>query len=46
MDNSLTWLIAANIAVWAGLGLYLIIMGRRQAALDKRLRQLETLRND
>ncbi|MDD6181153.1 MAG: CcmD family protein [Desulfovibrionaceae bacterium] len=46
MEDSLLWLAAANVAVWAGTGLYLIFMARQQRLLDKRLRQLELLRDE
>ena len=39
-------LMYANIAVWIGLGAYLAFLLRNQIALNRRLTQLETLRND
>lgn len=44
--TDLHWLLAANVVVWLGLGAYLLCMGRTQHSLDKRLRQLEILKND
>lgn len=38
MDKT-TWLMYGCMAVWLGLGLYVFILGRRQASLEKRLRQ-------
>ncbi|MGM0760686.1 MAG: CcmD family protein [Thermodesulfobacteriota bacterium] len=34
-------LLAANIAVWSGIVLYIVSLGRRYARLEKRMRQLE-----
>lgn len=39
------WLVAANAVVWVGLGMYLIILGRRQYSLNNRLQQLENLKD-
>lgn len=38
--NSYEWILYAGLAVWSGLGLYLAFLGRRQARLSKRIRQL------
>lgn len=43
---STSYLIAANIAVWIGLGGYLLLIARNQKRLDERLRQMEMLRGD
>ncbi|MFQ8889424.1 MAG: CcmD family protein [Bilophila wadsworthia] len=43
--TDMDWLMYANIAVWIGLGAYLAFL-RNQIALNRRLTQLETLRND
>ena len=40
------WRMYGNIAVWFGLGAYLAFLLRNQIALNRRLTQLETLRND
>lgn len=45
MDNSTSWLLMANIAVWLGLGGYLCMLARNQKQLDRRIRQME-LQND
>ncbi|HJA79091.1 CcmD family protein [uncultured Desulfovibrio sp.] len=42
----LYWLMAANMAVWCGLGAYLFFLGQRQRGLAQRLAQLESLRHD
>lgn len=39
------WLLAANVAVWVGLGGYLALLGRSQHGLERRLRQLEILKD-
>lgn len=44
--TDMDWLMYANIAVWIGLGAYLAFLLRNQIALNRRLAQLETLRND
>lgn len=44
--TDMDWLMYANIAVWIGLGAYLAFLLRDQIALNRRLTQLETLRND
>ncbi|MDR1242049.1 MAG: CcmD family protein [Deltaproteobacteria bacterium] len=40
MDKTL-WLIYAFAAVWLAFGLYIFMLSRRQAKLEKRLRRLE-----
>lgn len=40
------WLMAANAAVWCGLGAYLLFLGQRQRRLAARLVHLESLRHD
>lgn len=37
-------LLAANIAVWTGIALYVLGLGRRHVRLERRLRQLEIAR--
>lgn len=44
--TDMDWLMYANIAVWIGLGAYLAFLLRNQIALNRRLAQLETLRDD
>ena len=44
--TDMDWLMYANIAVWIGIGAYLAFRRRNQIALNRRLTQLETLRND
>jgi CcmD family protein len=39
--NKLLWLTCAFAAVWLAFGLYMCILSRRQAKLEKHLRQLE-----
>jgi CcmD family protein len=39
--NKTLWLSYAFAAVWLAFGLYICILSRRQARLEKRLRQLE-----
>ena len=42
----LSWLLAANIAVWLGVGGYLACLAGAQRRLNQRLRHMETLHND
>lgn len=41
-----TYLLAANILVWLGIGCYIALLARNQRRLEQRLRQMEMLRND
>lgn len=43
--DPLFWLLAANLAVWTGLGAYLALLARNQRDMERRLRQWETLRD-
>ncbi len=43
MDNSLIYVLAANVVIWLGLGGYAAFLGKRQAALEARLAQMEKL---
>jgi CcmD family protein len=45
MDN-VGWLFAAMLAVWVGIGLYLLSIALRQRALERRLAQLDRAEND
>jgi CcmD family protein len=40
-----TSLLAANVAVWLGIGGYLLLLGARQRRLETRIVQMEQLRN-
>lgn len=44
--NVMYWLVAANAAVWVGMGAYLVFLGLRQRTLAARLTQLELLKHD
>ena len=44
--TDMDWLMYANIAVWIGLGAYVAFLLRNQIVLNRRLAQLEALRND
>ncbi len=44
--NTTIWLMAANIAVWIGLGMYLSILLGQQKTLAKRLQHLEESHRD
>lgn len=44
--ESIQWLLAANAAVWLGIGLYLFLLARSQQTLDRRIRRMEMLGND
>lgn len=39
--SDLAWLAIAFLAVWAGIGGYLLSLGARQKALERRLSELE-----
>lgn len=39
--SGLDWLMYANIAVWLGLGVYLVFIARNQKSLERRLAHLE-----
>ncbi len=45
MDSS-TWLMMANIAIWLGLGGYLCLLASNQKRLDRRIRQMELLKDE
>jgi len=40
------YLLAANVVVWLGVCGYVVFVAARQKHLERRLKQLETLRND
>lgn len=40
--SAISWLIAANAALWIGLGLYVAFLARTQKNLEIRLRQWES----
>ena len=40
------YLLAANVAVWLGLCGYVVFVASRQKRLERRLKQLETLRDE
>lgn len=42
MDN-LFWLLAANVAVWLGLGAYMVFLARVQSGLERRVRHMEMI---
>lgn len=44
MDTS--YLFAANVAVWLGIGGYLVFLALRQSAISRRIRQTEILSDD
>ena len=41
--DSYDWILYAGIAVWAGLGLELCLLARKQIALSKRISQMARL---
>jgi CcmD family protein len=41
MANPAGWLFWANAAVWTGICLYVIFLGKSQASINRRLRRLE-----
>ncbi len=41
--SDILWLMAANIAVWLGLGAYMIFLVKEQKSIDKRLSMQEVL---
>jgi CcmD family protein len=42
--SDLAWLFVALMAVWIGIGAYLLSLGLRQKKIERRLRELETER--
>jgi CcmD family protein len=42
---SINFLFYANVVVWAGVALYILLLARNQAALARRLEQLELADN-
>ena len=44
--DSITYLFAANIAVWIGLGAYILVLALGQKRINSRITQLEALRHD
>ena len=42
----ITYLLAANIAVWVVMGGYLLFLALKQKRLGSRIKQLELLRHD
>lgn len=41
--NSYEWIMYAGMAVWAGIGLYVCYLGRKQAILAKRIERMTHL---
>ncbi|MFP5351362.1 MAG: CcmD family protein [Actinomycetota bacterium] len=39
--SDVAWLFIAFLAVWVGLGLYLLSLSRRQRDLERRVKELE-----
>lgn len=44
--NDASWLMYANIAVWLGIGGYLLFLGRKTARLESRLSRLSFTRTE
>ena len=44
--SDLGWLFVAMLAVWVGIGLYLLSIALRQRALEQRLEHLDRAEND
>ncbi len=44
--NSETYLLIANIAVWAVIAGYLAFVASKGASMERRIRQMELLEND
>lgn len=44
--QSYEWIMYAAMAVWAGIGLYAALLGRRQAALSLRIKRLSARAED
>lgn len=42
--SDLAWLFVAFMAVWIGIGAYLLSLGLRQRKLERRIRELEAER--
>ena len=41
MNNPLFWIMLANMAMWIGLGLFVVFLALSQKKLNKRLENLE-----
>lgn len=41
--SNLFWLLAANVAVWAGIGAYVCFLACAQSALERRVRHMEMI---
>ena len=44
--DSYSWIMYAGMATWAGLGLYLCILARKQATLSRRISQMAGMMED
>ncbi len=44
--NATQYLLAANVAIWIGMGAYLVFMAKKQHNLQTRLKQLEMLHDE
>ena len=44
--NSMSWLMAANMVVWLGLGAYVVFLAQGQRKLQQRLRLKEMMDNE
>lgn len=44
-EDSMLWVMAANILVWLGIGGYVAFLARRQSALAARVKQMEIMGN-
>lgn len=44
--DSYEWIMYAGMAIWAGLGLYLALLGKRQADLARRIARMNALTED
>lgn len=44
MDN-IIWLMATNLLIWCGLGLYCLFLSVKQKQIIKQLNQLELIQN-
>lgn len=44
--DAINWLMAANAAIWLGIGCYAAFLGAKQKRLALRLKQFEVLREE
>ncbi|MDR0828302.1 MAG: CcmD family protein [Desulfovibrio sp.] len=44
--DSYEWIMYASLVIWIGIGLYLCVLGRKQALLSRRIKRMTELAKD